>query len=133
MAMMAPMPIPDPAVILKTVAAAFEAITAWLNYRDKRRTREAAGRAYVDAPSTPTYQDEVGRLVNVVPPDVLATMANRVDNCWKRYHVVIADDTEYLPGEIDNATEAVKKCICRELARVQALNGFVPAGNLVRY
>ena len=125
--------IPDPEVILKTVAAAFEAVAAWLKFRDRQVARQSAATAYNEAPSSPVYESETRTLVDLVPAAVLATMSRRVNDCWTKYSEVLADDTQYLPRELDNATEAVKRCICRELDRIHRLNGFVPAGILERW
>ena len=46
---------------------------------------------------------------------------------------MVLKDNDYLPGEIDDATEALKKCVCRELHRLQEVNGNIPHGILRNY
>lgn len=63
---------------------------------------------------------------------MLDTFSSRVKRCFDKYAMVLKDN-DYLPGEIDDATEALKKCVCRELHRLQEVNGNIPHGILRNY
>ena len=71
---------------------------------------------------------EAEKLATLLPRDVLGILVQRVNRCWEQYHDVLRSDEEYLPDEVDKATTAVKRCICRELQRIYDLNGSIPSG-----
>lgn len=43
--------------------------------------------------------------------------------CWTGYRQVLGGN--YLPTEVDAATDAVQRCVCRELNRIKQLNGNI--------
>ena len=123
----APAFLPDPVTFIATVSAALQAVQTWLAVRDYRAAAQAGDAGFR---SGATDQQAAGELATLVPREVLADMTKRVKGCWEKYRSVLNDDQEYLPDEVDNATEAVKRCICRELRRIHSLNDTVPAGDL---
>lgn len=76
---------------------------------------------------------EASRLSFLIPEDIIRNILERLEKCWERYSNILKDDKNYLPEEIDNATDAVIACICRELQRFYKLNKSIPAGILREY
>jgi hypothetical protein len=124
----------DPTTILAGVSALLQSIQTWYQVRDSRRASETFSGAYeITLKSHLTgrmeifYQAEM--LENIVPKPVLLTMGKRLEKCWTRYHAVLEGD--FLPAEIDEATQNVKRCVCRELSRLAELTGGeIPTGIL---
>ena len=118
-------------LFVASISAALQAVQTWLSIRDAKSASSAGRRQYQSALREPRYLTQARALESIVPADILETMSGRVQACWKSYHKVIGSDDEYLPDEIDNATSAVKRCICRELQRIRDLNGgHIPEGDL---
>lgn len=78
-------------------------------------------------------QIEGARIARLIPEDVIRAFVERIERCWERYTNILQDDGSYLPSEIDEATDAVIKCICRELQRLFRLNQGIPGGILTDY
>jgi len=118
-------------IIIAGISATMEAIELWLSVRDRLRAR----RVFVDSYQriTPSQRLEARQLESLVPPDVLDSMKERVERCWERYSKVLKDEQGYLPDEVDSATQAVQRCICRELQRLLELNREIPPGTLKRW
>jgi type I restriction enzyme, R subunit len=114
---------------IAAVTAALQAVETWNNFRDRRRARAAHEDAYQRALSDPQTREEALQVTSAVPEDVVQMLKDRVDECWDRYREVL-DNEEYLPQEIDDATKAIKRCVCRELRRLQSLAGELPPGKL---
>ncbi len=113
------------------VSAVSATIQAWVAFRDRKRASEAFEAEFERVIHSDTVSVEAEVLKNIVPEDVLDIIEERVRRCWAGYKDVITGDGEFLPGEIDDATAAVKKCICRELSRLYDLNaGQIPPGDL---
>lgn len=125
---MAMSPIPDPTVLISGVSALLKAIDTWVNYRDSRRAAESFRMEHQAAEKSLQIEQEARTLSNIVPAEVLDTITGRAERCWTRYKEVL--DGGFLPGEIDEATEAVKACICRELNRIMQLGQPIPPGKL---
>jgi hypothetical protein len=117
-------------IIIAGISATLQAVGLWLTVRDRRRARRAFASAYPRINSDPRLKAEARQLENLVPAPVLENMQKGVERCWKSYNDILEDEDGYLPKEIDDATVAVRKCICRELQRLYALNGRIPAGTL---
>lgn len=120
-----------PELITATISAGMQAIDLWLNLRDRYKAQTAM-RRISDIQYTDENRMESQNLVHLLPSDLLVTFSERVNRCFINYKDVL-DDEQYLPKEIDDATEAVKKCVCRELRRLKKLNGSIPNGLLMRY
>lgn len=118
----------DALVFVSGISAVLQAIDVWITERSSR----AAARVYTlqvgKAQKDADLQSQATALSSVIPKKVLSAMVRRVQQCWDKYLKVL--EGGYLPDEIDEATEAVKKCICRELNRIVQLNGSVPTGVL---
>lgn len=123
-------PLPDPALLIAAVSAVLQGIRAWIAVRDRKRTADVVDSAVEKASRSAAVRKEAEALVTLLPPDVLATLVERVNSCWEHYHDVLRSDEEFLPGQVDKATSAVKRCICRELQRIYDLNGAIPPGVL---
>lgn len=124
---------PDPALVIAAISAVSEAIQAWVSFKDRRRTADVLEKSAEIARSSPTVQKEAEVLSTLIPSDVFATMTQRVHRCWERYHDVVRSEGDYLPEEIDEANQAVQRCICRELKRIHDLNGYIPEGILKKW
>jgi hypothetical protein len=113
-------------IIISGISAAMQAIQTWLQFRDRHRAAEPLDHIEERASE---FQAEGTQLQQLVPTDILFTLQERAEACWSKYKNVLKD-TQYLPDEIDDATEAVKACICRELNRLISVNGSIPPGTL---
>lgn len=115
-------------LIVSGISATLEAVQTWLQLRDRKKAAAAFSRASTQSKA---FEHNVEQLVSLVPPDVLELMDKRVRRCWVRYSEVLVDEDSFLPPEVDDATDAVKRCVCRELQRIRSLNGEVlPPGIL---
>lgn len=117
-------------LMITGVAAAFEAVQTWIAVRDRRRAAATFEATLEAGRSNPATWDENRALLDLVPFEVLKTMEERTRRCWESYHRVLQGESQYLPEEIDEATRALKACICRELKRIVDLNGSLPPGKL---
>lgn len=127
------MPLFRPELIVAAASAVMEAIQTWLALRDRRATAEAAATEYSSALSDPAVHEEAREVENLVPASILGAMIGRVDTCFKRYQEVLITEGGFLPGEVDEANDAVIACVCRELRRMYRLNRTIPAGRLKRF
>jgi hypothetical protein len=62
----------------------------------------------------------------VVPDEVIHELTAAAARCWDRYLEILRNRDKYLPQEIDDATEAVKACVGRELNRLTKLGQKLP-------
>jgi hypothetical protein len=122
----------DPNLIVATIAAALQAIDTWTTQHDRHKAAEHA-KSITELKRLPIIDQEARVLRALVPEPILQVMTDRVQKCWTRYQEVLVDDGAYLPAEVDAATLALQRCICRELKRIRDLNGEVPAGQLARW
>lgn len=120
-------------IIIAGVSAAIEAVDFWLTHKDKIGAFLAGERAYPKINTDSRLKNEARRLESIVPADVLEVMAERVQRCWDRYKEILKDEGGYLPQEVDAATKALQRCICRELGRIHELNGAIPPGVLTTW
>jgi|GEM_PF-6661175 len=70
-------------------------------------------------------QEEVTDLLDIIPADTITLFSNRLRTCWSDYNEALASEEAFSQQEIDRATNALMRCICRELNRVYRLNGNV--------
>jgi type I restriction enzyme, R subunit len=117
-------------IIIAGISATLQAVDLWLSERDRRRAHRAFEAAYPRINTDLRLKAEARQLEALVPARVLENMQKRVERCWKSYNDILEDEDGYLPKEVDDATVAVRKCICRELRRLYDLNGRIPPGTL---
>ena len=123
----------DPLEIAKILYAGISAVAAairvWRRSSDKRvAVPKAAAQfdeVYQATLASPEAIAAATELVAIIPEDVLRDLENRAQACWTLFRKAL-DPREYLPDEIDNATEGVQACVCRELSRIRKLNGSIP-------
>lgn len=120
-------------IIIAGISATLQAVDLWLSERDRKQARRAFANAYPRINVDPRLKAEARQLEGLVPAHVLENMQKRVERCWKIYNEILEDEDGYLPQEIDDATIAVRKCICRELRRLYDLNGRIPPGTLANW
>ena len=120
----------DPATLIAAFSAAMQTIQTWLAARDARKASRKADFAYKRTYEAKLAATEGKRLSRIVPDNVLKMMEKRVMKCWEKYLDVIDPKKETTPYEIDDATEALKNCLCEELRRIDELNRSIPAGKL---
>jgi len=121
----------DPTLIVSGIAAVLQAAQTWIASRDSRRAAAAFSNAISSANLTPALINAANQLTSLAPPSVLNALGTRVESCWTNYvDILNAPGGSYLPQEIDDATEAVKACVCRELQRLRSVNGSLPPGQL---
>jgi hypothetical protein len=119
----------DASLFISGLSATIEAVHTWITWRDSRRAAQAVRERYEVALNSPTTLTQAKTLNSIVPQPVLDTMGARARKCWTHYQETL--EGHFLPGEIDDATEDVKHCICRELRRIYELNGgVIPEGDL---
>lgn len=106
------------------ISAASAAVQAWYRHRDARRAAATFDETYDSALASPEAAAAAEELIAVIPEQVIKDLEARADNCWTGYRRVLGGD--YLPNEIDHATDAVQGCVCRELWRINKLNGSIP-------
>lgn len=123
------MPVADPSIIISAISAGLQAIQTWIAYRDLRKTRDALESEVASAATSDEIRQQAEVLGELIPAEVLVLMTTRVDLCWTRFKEVVGTGG-YLPAEVDEAVDAAKKCICRELRRINQLNGSLPPGKL---
>lgn len=120
--------IPDPGLIVSGISAVLQAAQTWIAYRDSRRAAEEFRLEIERGAQSPALANAASQL-SLAPPNVLAALGDRVEECWNKYYeMLIAPSGTYLPTDLDDATEAVKRCVCRELKRLKAVNGRLPPG-----
>ena len=118
-------------LIVSMIDASMRAIDLWLKFKDREKTKQIVNE--IDSlQDSPSVRQEAVNLQALIPNDLLEMFSDRVQTCFDRYKLVLSDN-DFLPSEIDDATEAVKKCICRELKRLNSLNGSIPGGTLSNY
>jgi len=118
-------------IVIAGIAAALQAVQTWISFRDRARAARVFDETFAQRRDSPSTREQAETLITLVPPEVLSTMERRTRSCWEKYHAVLKDEKEFLPEEVDNATEALKRCICRELNRIRKLNRDVlPEGDL---
>jgi hypothetical protein len=116
-------------VVLAGISAVMEAVRVWIAVRDKNRTAETLAASRKRELESPATRKEALALQALVPVRILSAFADRVEQCFRNYEDVLTSGG-YLPNEIDDATEAVQRCVCRELRRLRAVNKSLPPGRL---
>ena len=114
--------------ILAALSAVMQAVQIWNDYRDKDRTARMLREVYLKELTETKTIEESQSLIELLPNDVLQSLIDRINRCWKDYDSVLQG--EYLPPQIERATKQVQQCICRELKTIQQLNGRIPPGKL---
>jgi len=61
--------------------------------------------------------------LDVLPSRTIDIFIKRVNTCWNDYNDALASEDAFSHAELDRATNALVRCICRELSRVYKLNG----------
>ena len=117
--------------LLKDLMALFDTIDKQAE-RKESNTFKVVARQIVQTEIDDKYEVEVSQLQMLIPDEVLTTFERRIERCWKMYNAVLATD-DYLPTDIDNASLALQKCICRELNRLLIVNGEIPNGHMLNY
>ena len=121
----------DPSLIVSGISAVLQAAQTWMTYRDARRASNAFESVIGTGESNPVLAQTTRQLINLAPEKEVQSLGLRVEKCWVRYSEILdSEEGSYMPQEIDSATEAVKRCICRELKRLKSINGSLPPGKL---
>ena len=114
----------EAALLVALVQGGMQAISFWQEQKDRVSAKEAMSK--IDLLVKRENVIAEGQiLLSFVPESLISTMTDRVHTCYKRYEMVL-DDDQYLPAEIDSATDALIKCVCRELNRIVKINGGLP-------
>jgi hypothetical protein len=106
------------------ISAVAEAIQAWQSTRDRRKAARVFDETYDKTLHAPESKKAAEQLVAIIPPEVIKDLEGRADACWTGYRKVLGG--EFLPDEVDKATDSVQACVCRELWRIHKLNGCIP-------
>ena len=122
---------PDPSAFVESaktlfsgISAAAAAIGVWQRYRDTERAAKTFDEEFAIAKASPEARRAAEQLVEIIPHKVVEDLEKRADKCWTGYRRVLGGG--FLPDEVDDATDAVKQCVCRELGRIYDLNGDIP-------
>jgi hypothetical protein len=120
-------------LIVAGIAATLQAVQTWYQARDSHRASTQMEKR-VEKTTNPDVSKAAAELATIVPQPVLDTIQKRLDKCWTQYQSVLERPREYTPAEIDDATAAVVKCVCREVMRVHDLNGgHIPEGPMKEF
>ena len=106
------------------ISAVAAAVQAWVTYRDRHKAAEAFDSTFKRTAKSPEASAAAEELAAIIPEDVIKGLEARADSCWTGYRKVLGGD--YLPDEVDKATKSVQACVCRELKRINTLNGTIP-------
>jgi len=121
----------DPAAIVALYSAAMQTIQTWFQVRDSRQAQQAFDERFRSARVDSEVRLQAEDLAQIVPAHILEQMAARVFRCWESYGDVLKGG--FLPSEVDEATESVQACLCRELKRIYGLNGSIPPGEMRKW
>lgn len=122
-----------PELLVAIVSAVMRGVETWNSIRDRRRAAREASKTFDESLISNEVILEGQHLANLVPEPILMEMIKDVNDCWQRYLEIYQSKRDYLPQELDDASEAVMKCICRVLRRMYSLNRRIPPGRLTRY
>jgi hypothetical protein len=103
------------------ISAALSAIQVWQASRNKEAAAKQFDETFNKAKGAPETHKAAEQLLTIAPPEVIKQLEGRAESCWTNYRTVLGGP--YLPAEVDNATDAVKACVCRELVRIHDING----------
>jgi hypothetical protein len=106
------------------VSAVAAAIKIWEFSRDKKKAAQAFDATYESTLTSNESAVAAKQLIAIIPPEVIQDLEKRADRCWTGYRLVLGGD--YLPDEVDAATDSVQGCVCREIGRIKKLNGCIP-------
>lgn len=106
------------------ISAVSAAIHIWKETRDRRKAAVAFDETFTAIQSSSASRLAAEELITIIPPGVIGDLEGRADQCWSSYRKVLGG--EYLPEEVDKATDAVQACVCRELNRIDRLGGKIP-------
>lgn len=124
----------DPSLIVSGISAVLQAVQTWMAYRDSQRAADTFSDVMARGTSDPRLAHAATQLVTLAPSEVVSALGARVQFCWDRYLDILgAPPGSFLPPEIDDATEAVKACVCRELKRLKSVNGSLPPGQFTQW
>lgn len=122
----------DPGIIIAAISASMQAVDLWRSFRNKSTAKEALEQTE-NLQKLPSIQKEATQLGMLIRPDILESLERRIETCQDRYKKVLDAEKDYLPEEVDKATDALLQCICRELRRIEKINGEIPKGVLQDY
>ena len=103
------------------ISAVMASIQVWQRTRDSSAAAQEFDREFNRAQYAPETLAAAEELLSIAPTEVIEDLENRADECWVGYRKVLGGD--YLPEEIDKASDSVKHCVCRELWRIHKING----------
>ena len=121
----------DPVTFIAGISGVLQAVQVWYASKSHAQARNAFDRAFSSAQKSLEVEEEARAVSQVVPQEIFDDLSERAQRCWTRYREVL--NGEYLPAEVDEATEALKKCICRELGRLISLGEPLPRGKLAQW
>lgn len=123
----------DPGLIVSGIAAVLQAAQTWMSYRDSGRAASVFRDVFQSGTANPELAQAAVQL-SLVPIGVLNAFGTRVEACWTKYEeMLVSPAGTYMPSELDDATEAVKRCVCRELKRLKSINGTLPSGKFSQW
>lgn len=112
------------ATLFAGIQAVAAAIDVWQSSRSKRRAADAFDERFQESAQSNQAQQAAEELVHIIPEDVVRDLEKRAETCWTRFRKVLGGD--FLPDEVDEATDSVRLCVCRELSRIKKLTGEIP-------
>ena len=111
-------------ILFAGISAAAAAIGVWRRRRDKKDAAATFDETFAAERDSLRARRAAEELVELIPRDVIDLLESRADLCWTGYRAVL--EGNYLPDEIDRATDAVRGCVCHELRRIRTLTGKIP-------
>ena len=124
----------DPNVIVAAISGILQAAQTWYAHKDSRRAAQEFDKIIGTGRTNPDLVEATKQLELSVPEDIVHSLERRVEQHWVRYAEVLeAAAGTYTEAEIDNATEAAKTGICRELQRIRSIAGTLPPGKFSQW
>lgn len=111
-------------VFFTGISALATSIGVWQKSRDGKKAAKVFDESYTKIRNSSESRLAAQELIGLMPKDILESLERRAEHCWSGYKGVL--EGGFLPNEVDEATESVKACICRELRRIKKLNGYLP-------
>ena len=109
--------------VVSTIKNSIEAIKIWFELKDRHQAKQKLNELSLELTrDEDKVKQEANEVVRLIPEDILRAFQKRIDECKVRYQKVLESSDDYFEDQVDSATRAYIKCICRELNRVYELN-----------
>lgn len=120
--------------VVSSIRNAIEAVKVWYEIKDKKRVIEKLSEQSAEETRKEfSIQVDAHNISLLISEEILITFQKRIKECETMYIKVLDSRDDFLEEQITNATNAYIKCYCRELNRINQINGFIPDGQMKRF